>query len=123
MKRILILFLLALAACTRPSNPVDALLERIDPGASRRIETEIRPAAEAYFEIDGRGGKPVIRGDSPVHVAVGLNWYLKYHCGIQVSRECPTVELPAVLPVPSAPGRTTEISIGPIFSSLQHRSS
>ena len=107
MKRIFLLILLAALAACRPASPVDALLERIDPGASRRIVTIIRPAGEAYFEIDSRGGKPVIRGDSPVHVAVGLNWYLKYHCGIQVSRECPTAELPAVLPLPSAPERHT----------------
>ena len=107
MKRLLILFLLAATACARPASPVDALLERIDPGASRRIVSEIRPASEAYFEIDCRGRKPVIRGDNYVHVAVGLNWYLKYYCGIQLSRECPTAALPTVLPRPSKPERHT----------------
>ncbi len=108
MKRIgLILLLLAVAACNRPSGPVKDLLERIDPGASRRIVTEVVAGPEAFFEIDARGRKPVIRGDSPVHVAVGLNWYLKHYCGIQVSRECPAAELPDVLPLPEGPERHT----------------
>ena len=107
MKRILILLALGLVACSRPAGPVDALLERIGPGASRRIETEVLPAPEAYFEIDSRGGKPVIRGDSPVRVAVGLNWYLKYYCGIQVSREAGTASLPETLPLPEVPERHT----------------
>ena len=107
MKRILILLTLALVACSRPANPVDALLERIDPGASRRIETELREAPEAFFEIDARDGKPVIRGDSYVHIAVGLNWYLKYYCGIQVSRESWTAQLPETLPLPAEPERHT----------------
>ena len=37
MKRIFLLILLAALAACRPASPVDALLERIDPGASRRI--------------------------------------------------------------------------------------
>ena len=90
MKRILILLALAVMACSQGPSPAEALLERIDPGASKRIETELVEASEAFFEIDVRGGKPVVRADSYVHLAVGLNWYLKYYCGIQLSRECLT---------------------------------
>ena len=107
MKRILILLALALAACSRPSDPVAALLDRIDPGASRRIVTELRPGSEAFFEIDSRGGKPVIRGDSYVHIAVGLSWYLKYWCGVHLSWNGMTAALPETLPLPSAPERHT----------------
>ena len=107
MKRILILLALALAACSRPSDPVAALLDRIDPGASRRIVTELQPGSEAFFEIDSRGGKPVIRGDSYVHIAVGLSWYLKYWCGVHLSWNGMTAALPETLPLPSAPERHT----------------
>lgn len=107
MKRILILLALAVMACSQGPSPVEALLERIDPGASKRIETELVEASEAFFEIDVRGGKPVVRADSYVHLAVGLNWYLKYYCGIQLSRECLTASLPDVLPMPETPERHT----------------
>ena len=109
MTRKLLIFTLcltALAAC-RPSNPVSALLERIDPGASKRIVVEFRESPEAFFEIDCRGGKPVIRGDNYVHAAVGLNWYLKHYCGVHLSWNGMTAALPERLPLPAAPERHT----------------
>ena len=99
--------LLLLVACSRPSDPVEAMLERIDPGASRRIRTEVCAGPEAFFEIDARRGRPVIRGNSPVSVAVGVNWYLKYYCGIHLSRESLSARLPERLPLPEAPERHT----------------
>ena len=84
-KIILCLTLLMAAACGRPSNPVTDMLERIDPGASKRIVIELRESPEAFFEIDSRGGKPVVRGDNYIHAAVGLNWYLKHYCGVHLS--------------------------------------
>ena len=106
-KLLIILALAALAACQRPSNPVAQMLERIDPGASRRIVVERVESPEAFFEIDARNGKPVIRGDSYVHAAVGLNWYLKYYCGIHLSWNGMTASLPAALPLPAKPERHT----------------
>ena len=108
MRRILmVLGLLAAVACSRPASEAEALLERIDPGASKRIRTAVVESPEAFFEIAAEDGKPVISADSPVHVAVGLNWYLKYYCGIQLSRECMTASLPDVLPLPETPERHT----------------
>ena len=106
-KWLTLLALVVLTACARPSNPVADLLERIDAGASQRIDIELVESPEAFFEIDVRGGKPVIRSDSYVHAAVGLNWYLKHYCGIHLSWNGMTAELPAELPLPEAPERHT----------------
>ena len=106
-KIILLLTLLVAAACARPSNPVADMLDRIEPGASKRIVIELQESQEAFFEIDARGGKPVVRGDNYIHAAVGLNWYLKYYCGVHLSWNGMTVSLPEVLPLPSAPERHT----------------
>ena len=108
MKRFLmVLGLLAAVACSRPASEAEALLERIDPGASKRIRTAVVESPVAFFEIGAEDGKPVISADSPVHVAVGLNWYLKYYCGILLSRECMTASLPDLLPLPETPERHT----------------
>ena len=106
-KLFLFLTVLLAAACARPSNPVADLLERIEPGASKRIVIETVPSTEPFFEIDVRGGKPVVRGDNYIHAAVGLNWYLKYYCGIHLSWNGMTASLPEVLPLPSEPERHT----------------
>lgn len=109
MKKYLILSLLLafFATCDRPANPVSALLERMEAGASNRIVIEQVDAPEAFFEIDRKGEKPVIRGDNYVHIAVGLNWYLKYYCGIHLSWNGMKASLPEVLPLPEKPERHT----------------
>jgi len=97
----------ALSRALGTPNPVAGLLERIDPGASERICTELCAGAEPFFEIDSRGGRPVIRGDSYVHIATGLNWYLKHHCGIHLSWNRMAAALPPVLPLPASKERHT----------------
>ena len=37
------------------------------------------------FEIESIKGKVIIRGNSGVSMAMGLNWYLKYSCKCNVS--------------------------------------
>ncbi|MCF0199439.1 MAG: alpha-N-acetylglucosaminidase N-terminal domain-containing protein, partial [Bacteroidaceae bacterium] len=80
------------------ANPVDGLLERIDAGASKRIVTQLQSAQTDFFELDMKGTKPVIRGNSWVNIAVGVNWYLKYYCGIHLSWNQMQAALPAKLP-------------------------
>ena len=97
--------LAALSAC-RPSDPVSSLLDRIDPGASRRFIVELVPSEEEdYFELDSRGARPVLRGNNYVSIATGLNWYLKYYCGIHLSWNCMSAGLPSELPLPQTPER------------------
>ncbi len=51
------------------------------------------------FEIETVGGKVVIRGNSGVSMAMGLNWYLKHHCRCHVSLWGSQLKLPDELPV------------------------
>lgn len=87
------------------SHPVEALLERIDSGASSKILVEQEDTPEEFFEITSRDGKPLIRGNSPVNIAAGLNWYLKYYPHIHLSWNQLTAEIPENLPLPASPER------------------
>lgn len=89
------------------NTPLSGLLERIDKGASKKIIFEIQHKSNHtaqnreidYFELDSRNGKPLIRANSNISAAVGLNWYLKYHCGVHLSWNCMKTKLPDVLPL------------------------
>ena len=101
------LFLFLLLACNVLAHPLTGLLERIDPGSSHRIAFEICQDKSGldYFELSQRGRKPLIRANSYVNAAVGLNWYLKYYCGIHLSWNCMQAQLPAQLPSVDNPER------------------
>lgn len=81
------------------ATPIDALLERIDKGASRKILTETVKSDHDFFEITSRGGKPLIRGNNYVSIASGINWYLKYRLGVHLTWNTMHASLPATLPV------------------------
>ena len=121
MKRICIFILAFVASSTffvtnLFANPVDELLERIDKGASHKFKTVLVKSDKDFFEIDQAGASGskashasssktssksspiIIRGNSWVNIAVGVNWYLKHHAGIHIAWNNMTVKLPAVLP-------------------------
>ena len=104
-------FLLILLACLcfpfaqLWSNPVHDLLERIDPGASKKFIIQVKKGSSDFFELDQKGDKVVIRGNNHVNIATGLNWYLKYYAGIHLSWNGMTAELPESLPKVSTPVR------------------
>ena len=87
------------------SNPVNGLLERIDPGASKKFIIQVKKGPSDFFELDQKGDKVVIRGNNYVNIATGLNWYLKYYAGIHLSWNGMTAELPESLPKVSTPVR------------------
>lgn len=88
------------------SHPVSQLLDRLQPGASKRIEIKQVDSPEHFFEISGKDGKPVITGDNAVNIAAGLNWYLKYYTGNHVSWNNLGIDLPdGPLPFPAHPER------------------
>ncbi len=87
------------------SNPVHDLLERIDPGASKKFIIQVKKGSSDFFELDQKGDKVVIRGNNYVNIATGLNWYLKYYAGIHLSWNGMTAELPESLPKVSTPVR------------------
>ena len=93
------------------ANPISGLLERIDRGASRKFSIEIvsqgsklqAPDSKAenapdFFELSQAGDKVRVRANTWVNAAVGINWYLKYYCGIHLSWNQMQAKLPAVLP-------------------------
>jgi alpha-N-acetylglucosaminidase len=80
------------------------LIERIAPGHGGDfvIETIAAPAGENVFEVEGRAGKIVLRGDSPLSQAVALHWYLNHDAFVSVSWYAgDAVNVPAVLPRPA----------------------
>lgn len=99
MKKYLLLLLCLISAATSfAATPIDGLLERIDKGASRKFIIEQKKSDVDFFELDQRGNKVVVRGNNYVNIASGINWYLKYYAGVQLSWNCMKAELPAVLP-------------------------
>ncbi len=98
MKRLFIIAIVALVSMQIGANPVDELLERIDKGASAKFKTQLVKSNKDFFELDQRGKKVVIRGNSWVNIASGLNWYLKYYAGIHLTWNQMQAKLPAVMP-------------------------
>ncbi|MFO1531803.1 MAG: alpha-N-acetylglucosaminidase, partial [Kiritimatiellia bacterium] len=83
-----------------PGLAAGGLIRRIAPGHADQFLVETIPAEDGrdVFEIESRDGKVVLRGNSPLSVAVGLNWYLKYTCRCSVSMNGRQLNLPARLP-------------------------
>ncbi len=106
-KRLIVLFVccLSLSLGAWGVNPVKDLLERIDEGASRKFVIELKKGDKDFFELDQRGKKVVIRGNTYVNIATGLNWYLKYYAGVNLTWNGMTAELPDVLPPVEKPLR------------------
>ena len=98
MKKLLLTAIIALFSLGMGANPVDELLERIDKGASTKFKTEIVKSQKDFFELDQKGTKVVVRGNTWVNIASGINWYLKYYAGIHLSWNQMQAKLPAVLP-------------------------
>jgi alpha-N-acetylglucosaminidase len=96
----IVLFAGALSVSGANMAPVQSLIERIVPGRGQEFVVETIPAAEgrSVFELESHGAKVAVRGDSPLSVAVGFNWYLKYYANSHVSLNGCQVNLPRVLP-------------------------
>ena len=97
MRKLLLAFF-CLFTIVANATPIDELLERIDKGASKKFKIELRQSANDFFELDQAGGKVVVRGNSWVNIATGINWYLKYNCGIHLTWGNMKAQLPAALP-------------------------
>ena len=97
MRRLLTVIAILMALQTW-ANPVDELLERIDKGASAKFKIEKVKSQKDFFELDQQGKKVVVRGNTWVNIASGVNWYLKYYAGIHLSWNQMQAKLPAVLP-------------------------
>lgn len=110
MRTICLICMLCLAVVVKAASPIQGLLERIDKGASRKFVIEQVKSPTDFFELDQKGDKVVIRGNNYVSIATGVNWYLKYYAGVQLSWNGMTAQLPAVLPaVPQKERHETDL--------------
>lgn len=110
MRTICLICMLCLAVVVKAASPIQGLLERIDKGASRKFVIEQVKSPTDFFELDQKGDKVVIRGNNYVSIATGVNWYLKYYAGIQLSWNGMTAQLSAVLPaVPQKERHETDL--------------
>ncbi|MBQ5506091.1 MAG: alpha-N-acetylglucosaminidase N-terminal domain-containing protein, partial [Prevotella sp.] len=80
------------------ANPVTDMLERIDKGASKKFKIELKASEKDYFELSQDGKKIVVKGNTWVNIATGINWYLKYYAGIHLSWNNMHQPLPAEMP-------------------------
>ena len=91
---------------------IDGMLERIDPGLSRKIKVEIVPDSVDRFELSQQGIYPVVSANNPVSAAVGINWYLKHVAGVHLSWNSMTAAMPDTLPAVKEPVvRTTDLKM------------
>ena len=77
-----------------------ALLQRLLPDHVDQFAFEVIGSEHGrdVFELETRGGKVVIRGNTGVSMAMGLNWYLKHYCHCHVSLRGKQLNLPKELP-------------------------
>ena len=76
------------------------LVQRLLPKHADQFVFEVIPPVSGrdVFEIESRQGRIVIRGNSGISMATGLNWYLKHHCRCHVSWCGNQLSLPDPLP-------------------------
>ncbi len=96
----------AVSITASAASPIDGLLERIDPGASKKFAVSIKKSGDAdYFQLSQKGQKVAITVSDPVCAAVGLNWYLKYYAGVHLCWNQMQASLPSPLPQVETPER------------------
>lgn len=115
MKRIpyylltIILFLTGatLSSASQSTDAAKSLAKRIMGDLSESIEfldTEAGSADRETFMVESRKGKTIIRGSSTSAMAMGLNWYLRYYCNVEISWfSSDSIKLPSSLPVLDSP--------------------
>lgn len=82
------------------SQPVKDLVSRLLPGYEDKFIFELsQPESDKdFFELSSKHGKILIKGNTPVSMATGLNWYLKYYCNCSFSFCENQIKLPKELP-------------------------
>lgn len=98
MKHLKFILCLLLFSTALQANPVHDLLERLEKGASKHFVFEKVKSDKDFFELESKGNKIVVRGNTYVNLAAGIRWYLKYYVHANISWNNMTISLPAVLP-------------------------
>jgi len=87
-----------------------ALIQRVVPSHAAEIEVEQIPADAGgadVFEVENRGGRLVLRGNTGVSIASALGWYLTHVARAQMSWDGDNLGLPVGLPAVPAKVRIT----------------
>ncbi|MDQ8189805.1 alpha-N-acetylglucosaminidase [Roseibacillus persicicus] len=82
--------------------PATELISRVLP--AERVDEFVlelipSPDGKDVYEVESQDGKLVVRGNTGVAIASGLNWYLKEKCNSQVSMNHNQISLPKPLPL------------------------
>jgi alpha-N-acetylglucosaminidase len=85
----ILLLLLSLPLAVR-ADPLDAargVLARLIPHQARQFELALVPSRDGHerYRISNGGGRIRVEGTTPSAVLFGVNWYLKYLAGVQIS--------------------------------------
>ena len=105
IKRFLLLLVFIPVVCWGSALPVDGLVKRFLPARyTDRFVFELSEtnSDKDFFELKSVKGKIQIKGNNPVSIASGLNWYLKYYCNCSLSFCEDQLDLPSKLPVVSS---------------------
>ncbi len=91
-----VLLLHAAARAGEPAQAAEGLARRVLGDAASAFSFEPTAADEGrdVFELESSDGKVVVRGNSALSMAFGLNWYLKYRAHCHVSLNGRQVEIP-----------------------------
>lgn len=106
MKNNLLIIFCLICAPIYSTNPLYGLLERIDKGASAKMELVLSndTTSSNFFHIESDCGKIKITTSDYASMGMGINWYLKYVAGVQPSwNNGLKVKLPEVLPTNNLP--------------------
>lgn len=81
---------------------VNELIERMTPGYGKQFVLELIDSDYGLdvYEIAGKSGEIILRGNNPVALATAYNQYLKYTCKVHFSWFGDQIKLPTVLPAP-----------------------
>jgi alpha-N-acetylglucosaminidase len=89
-----------LEAATPPEESAAALARRVlgPAGTGFRFEQIQADQGRDVFELDQQKDSVVVRGNTGLSMAFGLNWYLKYYAQASVSLNCSQIRIPRPLP-------------------------
>ena len=108
-----LLLLLSLTPCARATPAEDAargVVRRVIPAHASEIDVEQIPADAGgadVFEVESRGGRLVLRGNTGVSIASALGWYLRNVAHAQLSWDGDNLNIPGKLPALETKARVT----------------
>ena len=92
-------------AAADPAAAAQKLIARVLPKYSANFVCEVIPqdGGKDVFEIEGKDGKIVLRGNNGVAIATAFNWYLRHECLVNFDWEAAgPLKLTASPPPPAA---------------------